>query len=397
MRQKLIPIITLIVLIIILSGCWSRTELDEMAIATAIGIDKREEDYLVTVQILNPGEIAGKAVTTRSEVVTYRTTGKTLFEALRKLTTEIPRKIYVAHVRIIIFGEELAKEGIGKSLDLISRDHEFRTDFFILVAKDIESTEVLNVLTPIEKIPANKIYGSLQASEETWATTKAVTLDELITNLTSPGSNPVLSGVEMIGDSQIGMDIGNVEKVDPPASLNLMGLSVFKKDKLVGWLSQEESKGYNFIKGNVKSTVDYVACEEGTIAIEVIKTTSDVKGKVENGLPKIDIQINAEANIGEVQCGKDITKPEIIKELEQQFSDKTKKLINNSIKKVQEDFQSDIFGFGEAIHRSNSKAWKDLKENWDQEFSNVEVSVKVKYEIRRIGTTKESFQDEKEE
>ena len=68
-----------------------------------------------------------------------------------------------------------------------------------------------------------------------------------------------------------------------------------------------------------------------------------------------------------------------------------------SIKKVQEDYQSDIFGFGEVIHRANPKAWKQLESNWDQEFSTLEVSVKVDAKIRRVGTIIESFQKETEE
>ncbi|GGM24352.1 spore germination protein KC [Paraliobacillus quinghaiensis] len=397
MKRKFKLLILLFITLSLLSGCWSRKELDEMAIATALGIDKSGEDYLVTVQILNPGEIASQANTDRTEVTTYETTGKTIFEALRKLTTKSPRKIYFAHTRVIIFGEELAKDSIKKPLDLISRDHDFRTDFFILVAKDTEASNVLKVLTAINKIPANKIFSSLQTSENEWAPTKAVTIDELIVNFTNGRSSPVLTSIIIEGNSQAGNKNSNVHQIDALAKLKLTGLAGFKKDKLVGWLNQEESKGFNYITDNVESTVGYVPCEDEIIAVEVINSSTDVTGKVQKGAPKINIQVKSEANIGEVQCKKDVTKQEIIKELEEAFADKTKAIIENSIKKAKDDLESDIFGFGEAIYRANPQAWKEIKQDWEQYFIDLEIEIKVNFKIRSTGTIMESFQREKDE
>ena len=51
----------------------------------------------------------------------------------------------------------------------------------LLVAKDITATEVLNVTTAIESIPANKMFNSLKMSEKNWAGTEGIILDELIT------------------------------------------------------------------------------------------------------------------------------------------------------------------------------------------------------------------------
>lgn len=236
MKGKVTLLITLTILVISLTGCWNRRELTDLSIATAMGIDKSDDGYLVTAQIINPSEIAAQVPTTRTAVTSYRTTGATVFEALRKLTKESPRKIYMSHMRTIVFGEDLAKEGIAKTLDFISRDHEFRTDFYILVARGVKATEVLNILTPLEKIPANKIYYSLRMSEKAWAATHAVQLDELISKLVSKGDNPVLTGILIKGDPEKGKKLSNVEQVKPSTLLEIDSLAAFKKDKLVGWL-----------------------------------------------------------------------------------------------------------------------------------------------------------------
>ncbi|RKJ56857.1 Ger(x)C family spore germination protein, partial [Butyricicoccus sp. 1XD8-22] len=203
--KKLIFFIPIsIIVLIILSGCWDRREVNDLAIAVALGIDKNEDDgYRISVQVLNPSEIAAASTGGGSgydtPVTTYTTTGDIVFEALRKLTQEVPRKIYLAHIRLIVIGEEVAKEGIYNVLDFLSRDHEIRTNFFIIVSKDCSANDILNVLTSIEKIPANKLYESLESSSTAWAATSKVKLNELMDDIINEGTQPILTAVTILG------------------------------------------------------------------------------------------------------------------------------------------------------------------------------------------------------
>ena len=43
---------------VLLTGCWSRRELNDLSIAFALGLDKDDGQYVVTAQIINPGEIS---------------------------------------------------------------------------------------------------------------------------------------------------------------------------------------------------------------------------------------------------------------------------------------------------------------------------------------------------
>lgn len=398
MRKNLTLFIILMVSITLLTGCWNRREINELSIATAIGIDKSEEGYLVTVQLINPAEIASEKASTRTSITTYRTSGETVFEALRRLTLETPRKVYWAHLRLLVFGEEIAKDGIRKTLDFIVRDPEIRSDFYIIIARNEKADKFLNILTPVEQIPANKVFSSLKMSEKAWASTYHVQLDELVSSLVSEGRNPVLTGAIIKGDPEIGMDINNLHKVDPPTTLQIRYIAAFKKDKLVGWLNENESKGYNYIVGHVSSTIVNIPCSgDSKAAIELIRTKATVKGKVEYGEPKIVVEISTEGNVGEIECEVDLSKPENIYKLETKVEKEIKGEIEAAIKKCQKDLKSDIFGFGEAIHRADPKAWKELKTNWDNEFENLEVNIKVTVKIRRTGTITKSFQKEAKE
>jgi spore germination protein KC len=379
----------------ILVGCWSSKEITELQIVTGMGIDKDEESgkYKVTLQVINPGEIASQTKTERLEVTTYQTSGKTLYEVMRRISTEVPRRMYLSHIQIIVFGEELAKEGIGKTLDFISRNHEFRTDFFLLVSKDGTAAAVLDLLTPTEASPSVSLYSSIEVAEKIWAPTKGVPLDDLLNTLVSDGKNPVLTGVSVSGDKDKGDEVSGLQQIKPAAITKIVGFAAFKKDKLVGWLNEQESKGYNYIINNVKSTVASVPCDNGgDMAVEVRRSKSDIKTKIKNGKPYLTIETKIEADLGEVQCEVDLTKVETIKKIEEQAKKQLQSLMEESISFAQKEVKSDIFGFGEVIHRQHPKTWRKLKDHWDETFQEVEVNYKINYEIRRLGTISDSFQ-----
>ncbi|OPH47338.1 hypothetical protein BC351_40335 [Paenibacillus ferrarius] len=197
----------------------------------------------------------------------------------------------------------MAKEGIAKVLDGLSRDHELRTDFYILVARNATANEVLRTLTPLEKIPANKLFTSLEASEKNWGVSSKVDLHQLIFDLVEKGKDPILAGIHIKGEASAGQSHLNLNSVVPSTILEYQGLAVFHKDKLVGWLGSKESKGYNYIRGNIKSTIVRLACPEGgDLAVELINTTHRIKGMIVNGHPEVNVSVQAESNIGEVEC-----------------------------------------------------------------------------------------------
>jgi spore germination protein KC len=393
-KQKIGLLVILILLLNLLSGCWNRRELNELAIMVGMGIDKSEDQYIVTTQVVNPSSVSSKEAGGRgSPVITFIEKGDTVFKTIRKITTTSPRKIYGAHLRVLVIGEELAKEGLSEILDFFLRDHEMGTDFYVIIAKDTKAEDILKVLTPLEVLPANKLFSSLETSEKVWAPTVSVTLDELITEITSDGINPNLTGIMITGNGQKGEVKENIEQIHTDVKLQYSGIAVFKKDKLIGWLNEDESKGLNYILGNVESTLGELPCpgEKGEIGIELIRTKAKMKMKVENGRPKGSVEIEAVGNVGDVGCKKlDLTKPKTIDDLEKKVEVEIKKLADTTITKAKEELEIDMFGFGEELHRSDPDYWKKVKKDWNLKFMETPIEVNVNMELKGMGTISNS-------
>lgn len=378
-----------LICLLLLTGCWNSKELDELGIAVATGIDKNDEgEYEVTVQVINPSEIATDAPTNRPPVSTYSISGKTIFEAFKKLSTKSPRKIYFSQMRLVVLGDKLSEEGIMPTLDFLYRDHEYRASFYVVVARDASVDKMLSIVTPYEKIPANKIMNSIDNVQRNWGVTKGVSIDKVIADIRNPGGDAVLSGIYVVGDEEAGNSMSNVEKVDAPTKLEIDHLAVFKEDKKVGWLSEEESQGLNYATGDIQSTVVTHPCDdEGTLTVEILRTNSGIKGTMKHSNPLAIISVEAEGNIAEVGCKINLGKPESIKKINREVEGHIEKLIQSTIKASQDDFESDILGIGSAFHRDEPKYWKSVKKNWNENFKDVEVSVDVNVKIRRKGNS----------
>lgn len=353
-----VSFILLLSVLLLLGGCWNKRELNELAIVTAVGVDKSDEQFEISVQIVNPSQVASnKASGIQVPVFTYHAKGKSLFDAIRKLTALTPRKPYYAHAQIIIIGEEMAEEGMNSILDLFQRDPEGRSDFNFIVSHDSTAQEILSVLTPLEDVPASKMFKSLKVSEAVWGTTESVILDDLIQSLGSIDHSAVLPSIHIYGDADAGDFSSNIEKMDSPAQLKYGGLAIFKNYKLIGYLTEQESRDYNFLNNNIKSTFEIIACpEEGKISTEIINSSTKMTGHFQNDVPSISIKLDIEQNVAEISCPLDLTKSKTIDALNKETSRQIKERLERTLQTIQQTYQADLLKFSNVLHRVDRKS-----------------------------------------
>ncbi|WP_182200887.1 Ger(x)C family spore germination protein [Paraliobacillus salinarum] len=390
MRNKLL-LVQLIIVLSILTGCWSSRELTDITLATTLGIDKIDDEFQVTLQVLNPNEIAGGTnITTQSAISNYSATGKTIFEALRQLTKVTPRKVFLSHLRLVIYGEEVAKEGIGDSLDFLVRDHELRTDFMVIVARGSTAEQLMTIFTPLEKIPANKVISSIEATHDFLGIGKLMYIDNLINTVISKSKQAVVTGAYMKGNMESGSRLENVEKISPDALVYIDHLAVFNSDQLIGWLNEEESKGFNYITDEVKNSLVSVKLKDGLLALEIKKSNTSLKFKDNKGKTEMHIDISSEISVGDVDTNFRIENQSDVKQIEAAVETKIKQLCQLSIDRAKE-MKADIFGFGENIKQYNYDKWKEWEDDWTEQFIDLPVKINVSANLENSGVIKKPF------
>ncbi|WP_419886019.1 Ger(x)C family spore germination protein [Paenibacillus sp. B-A-8] len=382
---------------LVLSGCWERKELNEIAFVLGIGIDKAEKGYTVSMQVVIPSAISSQSTGggggTGVPVVVYKFTVPTFYDAQRMLNLDSSRTSYLGHIRVLVIGEELARFGVGEILDVFKRSREPRMDFYVMVARGTTASDVLNVLTPMDKLPANKLFSSLDNSYKDSAKTVAVTLDDFIENLLSQGENPVLTGVEVMGNPKDGEEKSNVERTTPKTRLEYHTVAVFRKDKLIGWLNEGETIGYNYINDKVTSHSGPIAGKDGKpIVIEAIQASTKRKVKIIDGEPHIYLHVKALCNIEEVQSIENLESESTIRRLEKETEKRIVERMQNTVEQVNNRFNVDIMGFGQSIYHASPKAWTKLQQKkGDDYLKSLPIHYSASVVINRVGLTDNSF------
>lgn len=380
MKKRIYILILSISYLITLTGCWNRMEFTDISINTAKGYDLLEDGKIMaTTQIVLPSEIKGQKEKGSSTeggskgFVTISSIGLTTFDAGRNATKEAVKKMYGGHNAVIVIGEKFAEAGIFPAIDQYFRDHDGRPSIYVVIARGL-AKDILEVVHPQEKIPAKAIEELLEKGSKASSKVVVAQLYEIMKTLSSDSSQFSLPGIEII-------------KKEEGESFAINGTAVFKKDKLIGWLDDIETKGLLWITDKVKSGTINVRApgdESKYVTLEIMKASSKIVPKMINNKPVITIKVKEESNFANQQTQINMANPEIIKELESRQTDAIKKEIEAALLKGQKKFNSDIFKFGEAFHQKQPKQWKTLKNSWDQEFRNLEVEVEIETKIRKV-------------
>lgn len=368
------------VMIALLTGCWDSRELTDIGFVVAMAIDKGEKKNIrVTVQIVNPVNVSstqGGGSPMPLPPTTYSAEGNNVFDATRVLSQKLSRQLHYGHAIVLLVGEDLATtQGIKKLFDGIERDSEFRPSATMVIARGTTGEEIIKQRTSLDNSPAIKIKKMVAETEKAFGENIDEKIYQVIQAIVSSGKEPTITGIQL--------DSTNKED-----KLMANGIATFKDGKLMRWLDGNESRGFLWVLGRVNSTLltmDWNG-QPHTIGIENIRTKSSFHSSFDkSGKPIIEVKIGADANIGEVDVPIDVTNPRLFLQIERLYMQAVHDEAVATIKLMQQQ-KSDIFGFGEVVHRDHPKQWRTLKRDWnDVTFSTIEVKVKVEAYLRNTG------------
>lgn len=370
--KRWIYTIIMMLLLLFTTGCWDRIEINDMALITATAYDIAPGGGIrYSAQIMLPSAVGSKSVQESSgsqqkkSFIVETADGIDPGDAEKNIQAHFPRKLFRGHRRVIIIGEELARHGIGEILGSLTRDPQNRLRTNILVAKGSKGPDLLKANYPLERVPTEAMREMLSFGIGIEANIR----DFLIAR-SSEGMQPIGVSIE----PEAGKD-----------SFRITGLAVFRDLQLVGYLDGAETEAYLWVAGKYKNGIvaATVPGNEGVFRVNMQNTKSKITPEIENN--KINIKINGEGSIYASSANLDLSVPKNVTLAQEAVQMKMKNQVENTIKLVQEEYKTDTFGFGNIIYQANPKLWNKLKGNWDNIYSQAEVSVSVNLQLRMIG------------
>ncbi|MGM0834829.1 MAG: Ger(x)C family spore germination protein [Bacillota bacterium] len=382
---------------ILLSGCSNYLESNQAAIVVGVGIDYDSESDLfeATLQIVNPSGMGGATEGEGGLSFTHvMGTGKTLGEAARNTSKSFSRRNLYSHLSVIIISEELAREkGINFMLDIFERDAKTRTNIPIIVARGQTASDVLKILPGIDKIPSAFFVKTIKNTAIQLGENMEVNINDTIAALSSKGKEPVMNGMNIVGEVEKGSMKSNLEMAEG-TFVSLNGMAVFRDGYLVDWLDGNKSKSVQILNNKMNNTNFILSCpeKEGTLSVVTkrMKSNATVKYDKEKGKVNIKVDIVGVGYLNELLCNIDLGKPDVLNQVIKNLNKKIKKDVSEGIIFAQ-NAQSDIYGFGEILHRSDPKQWKKLENNWNEAFASADIEITVKTYLYGTGMRSKAY------
>ena len=379
--------ILLIGISLLLTGCWDQRELSTITIVTGMAIDKgKNGNFKLTIESINETELYDQTATGNSPSVLFSLEGETIAELAYKMNIGFSKNAIYSHMRTLVVSKAIAESGMMEFLDTFERSRELRDDFDVILAKEGEAADILQVVYTFQKSSSLKIMSQLESATKGWGSTPNVKVKDLISALISPGRQPVMTAVRIQGKPKKGESVDNMKKTHPDAIVVIDSMALFKGEKLVGFLSVEDTRNYLWTQNQIENTSISVPCGENRFAaLRITDSKTKVKGRIKNGKPKIGVDIVMEGSIYGSTCKGHMDDPKTYKKLDELTNQYVREKVSKTIQTVQDDYGVDIFGFGEVVYRQDYKQFKKVEDHWDEAFKDAEIDVSVDTMIRRAG------------
>lgn len=368
------PAVALLIgLCILLPGCWDYRGLNEITIVSGVAIDKSAEQdyYRLTFETIDTSKSAGDEGIQSKLIEAY---GETIFDAIRNAKRSIQSKLYFSNMQMVFICEEIAKtDGIYSVLDFFIRDAETRETTNIAISQE-ETARELFVKAGQEQgnlVISNSVELILDNDKKITASTKSMPIYKAYDELENQTNALVLPAVRLL-------------EANEKTSAEINGVGIFDDDKLVGYLSADQSKYLMLMIGQMQGGIIPIADhgkETANISLEVAMSSTGRSYQLSGDRLTVTVEPELTVYLAEISERVDISDPKVIEEIAKMGEELIKKEMEGLIETMQTDYRLDIFGIGTMIYKKDPKTWHQISENWQDVFCNAEFNIKPKVNI----------------
>ena len=362
---------------ILLSGCNYGIDIDEQSFVIAVGVEKGKAYKLRTTFVFcNPSESGGGEKDAKSgsaakstDIVTIE--APSVFSAIRQLNGIKSKKINLTHTKLVVFSEELAREGIEEYINSFASSRDFRPNTYICISEG-SSDKYLRNVKPVLESYIEKYYDHIIKKVASDKVNEAY-LYYLYFNLAEKYSGSVVP--------LVGINKNSLPKEDSPQTIESDDFAINEKPGDILRKAENEAEVFgSAIFRNGKMVLKIGSFKESGefVTVKVTQDTRpEIKSSIKNGKAIIRIKVPIEMEYVDPSV---IDTPKKSDKFKKYITSVFNKKVDSLIKKSQTKYDCDLLGLGEFLkkHFIDYKEWE--KFNWEQKYK--EADIKVTFKIR---------------
>lgn len=417
-KSLLIAIVSLV-----LTSCVGE-EPNDIAYITALGIDKKENGFEYTIQFANPTKISGGAAEQGGSggniVENITVEGPTMYSGLNSADAIVSKDLSLAHAKIIVVSEEIAREGLSGFAEVISRNNDIRPDVYLTVCEN--AGEYLESVKPVIELNPVKYYQLTYGNKKGGPLPQNDAVDFFMAVVSGDTDCPLpLAGVAGIKEKNQNTDAGSQEggkeekaeenKKSEEASVNqgnfqkgtknyfageagvkiknkseTLGLAVFRGDKYVDKLGGTDALIYNILTNDIRDTEIVFQLEGETLPVTVRVDEKDIPEiKIDRIQKQVVIKVKLEGEL--LSAPKVEGKSKTVEEREKECGEYISLSCNDFLKRVYNEMNVDILGIKGKLKRQflTNKSYNEYIKSFIAEEWRFDV--KTELSIKRAGMT----------
>jgi spore germination protein KC len=355
-------IIILIILSFFLTGCYDYHEINKISLVTAIGIDYIDDNYIVTLEVMNQ-----KVEKDSAKINSYTKTGsgKTIGIALEDAASKIANEPNYSHTSLMVLSASVAESKFQGIIDFFLRNTYFRENFYVITSLNDSPQQVLNTTSEENPIASSTITEMLDSNKYSTNTTIKKTFEEIIKEILTYGKDTCFTNIA-INDNEFKID----------------GAVLFNDYALKGTITNNEAMIYNLFQKNTYRPSFTKQYSDKYFAISVTKSNPGLT--IKNG--KLIINGDITGEIMQNESNFDIRDLETLKMLNDDFEYLIMNNILSFLEKIQQ-LNSDILGIDNMVYLNSRK-------KIDNYWLNLDFEINITFEINKKGLIYEVSNEE---
>ncbi|QNG59456.1 Ger(x)C family spore germination protein [Bacillus sp. PAMC26568] len=340
---------------VFISGCIPSSKiLEEVQLIQALGYDYvSDEDFEVTAgsTYTPPG------VQSEPQNVSFSAVGSTSKQTRQELQAQSPRPIEIGRVGVIIFDQEMARNGIANLIDNIQRDPNIGRDISLVVSQG-KSKDILSEKNAQDESVSQYVINIIKQNME--RSIPEINLHHFLFQYRGIGLDPFMPLIEKKEDI-----------------LEVTGVALFDEDKLIDTIDLKEGYILKILYEKIRKGIFEVDLKKDKhVSIQNLSSNTKYKPEKRGSEYKIKVSITMDGRVmegGEL----DLTKKKNIEKIEKKAEKMLESEALDLLGKLQK-LNVDPLGLEEKLRQKGFTDWK-------KKYEELQFEVKADVHVIQAG------------
>ncbi|PEP93141.1 Ger(x)C family spore germination protein [Bacillus toyonensis] len=368
----------LLMFLFLLTGCWDRRELEHVLFINTLGIDFKDNHYIIYPQFINFTNMAkeeGTASRNYSPVYIGKGEGEILYDTVFDFYKSTQQQVSWEHIKSIVVTERFLKNGnLNQLNDFLSRFFQFRNTMWVF-----GTTEPLeNILATNNIFNISSLYTLMNLPQEMirqYASVDPLRLYTFRSNYYEPG---MTTRIPFLATTTKHWRKGH----KPFRMLEFNGYGCIAAKSYVNHLNDSNIAGVRWTNKNTNRAPLLLKFKNQAIGGITLKNPKiDTKFSIEKGKPHIVMNIRLEGDMYQVMKSMPIHK--------------AKKIAENLVEKeIRMTYQKgmekgiDVYQLSHLLYRDQLTLWKKYQKKGMIPLQSNTLDLKVSIHISTNGKSK---------